>query len=146
MNLVKTITVLATILLFGCAISVKDGDDITFKNYKIISEFNAKLLPREQRLARITSDMKKIGFNRPRVSQVFDTFSDSVLNIFRHQQSIMAEHKTLLDNHRDVLSFLMANKDKDETHHCNTFEVYHHRSLHKELLELHTQQWLLLEE
>jgi len=115
MHLIKTIAILATMLLFGCAISVKDGDDVTFKNHKIISEFNAKLLPREQRLARITSDMKKIGHNRPRVSQVFDTFSDSVLNIFKHQQNIINEHKTLLDNHRDVLSFLMANKDKDKT-------------------------------
>jgi hypothetical protein len=101
--------------LFGCAISVKDGDDIQFQNYKVISQFNAKLLPREQRLARITNDMKKVGFKRPKVSQVFDTFSDSVLSIFKHQKNIMNEHKTLLDNHRDVLSFLMANKDKNKT-------------------------------
>ena len=115
MSFIKSIMLLATLLLFGCAVSVKDGDDVTFKSYKIISKFNAKLLPREQRLSRITSDMKKIGHSRPRVSQVFDTFSDSVLSIFKHQQSIMNEHKILLDNHRDVLSFLMANKDKDKT-------------------------------
>ena len=115
MNLIKPIALLTIMLLVGCAINVKDGDDIPFKNYKVISQFNAKLLPREQRLERITSDMRKVGGSRPRVSQVFDTFSDSVLSIFKHQQNIVNEHKTLLDNHRDVLSFLMANKDKDKT-------------------------------
>lgn len=114
MNLIKTITMLATMLMFGCAMNVKDGDDIEFNKHKIVSKFNAKLLPREQRLFRINNDMKKVGFKKVSVSQVFNAFSESVLSIFKHQHNIINEHKTLLDNHRDVLSFLMANKDKDD--------------------------------
>lgn len=114
MNIIKCMTLLAALLLFGCAINVQDGDDIKYNKHNIVSKFNAKLMPREQRLARISSDMKKVGFNKVSVSQVFNAFSNSVLSIFKHQHNIITEHKVLLDNHRDVLSFLMANKDKDK--------------------------------
>lgn len=115
MRVIQSITLLAVILLAGCAMNIKDGDDIQFNKHKIVSEFVAKSLPREERLKRISSDIQKVGFKKIRVSGVFDTFSDSALSIFKHQNNIMTEHKTMLDNHRDVLSFLMANQGKDKS-------------------------------
>ena len=58
--------------------------------------------------------MQKIGFTSPNVSYLFDQYSDTVLNIYSNQFELMTEYKSLLDNHKDVTSFLMANQGKSE--------------------------------
>lgn len=114
MNWLKGLCLLSATLLFGCAININNGEEISYQNHKIVSKQIAKSLPREQRLARITQDIQKVGFKKVYISGVFDTISSSALNIFKHQYRVMGEHKKLLDLHRDVLSFLMANQDKNQ--------------------------------
>ena len=101
-------------MLFGCAMSAGQGQFINYQGNDILTEGNAKALPRNERLNAITKDMSKVGFQRTKVSYIFDAFSDSVLSIYRNQFELMKEHKALLDNHKDVMSFLMANKGKDD--------------------------------
>ena len=102
------------VMLSGCAMSVGNGQYINYQGDNILSEQAAKALPRQERMTTITSDMDKVGFQRTKVSYLFDAFSDSVLSIYRNQYELMKEHKSLLDNHKDVMSFLMANKGKDD--------------------------------
>lgn len=100
--------------LSGCAIKPLNGEAIYFQGNLLLSESAAKQLPREDRITSITNNMKQVGFTQPKVSYLFDTYSDTVLDIYTHQYELMSEYKALLDHHRDVTSFLMANADKTE--------------------------------
>ena len=102
------------VMLSGCAMSVTNGQYIAYQGDNILSEQAAKALPRDERMSAITTDMDKVGFKRTKVSYLFDAFSDSVLSVYRNQYNLMKQHKSLLDNHKDVMSFLMANKGKDD--------------------------------
>ena len=39
-------------------------------------------------------------------------FSTSILSIFRNQKNLLKKYQTIVDNHKDVMSFIVANKDK----------------------------------
>lgn len=90
------------------------GQFVAFNGQNLLSEKSAKALPRSERLGTISANMKTVGFQRVKVSYLFDKYSDTVLGIFENQHELMEEHKTLLDNHKDVMSFLMANQDKSD--------------------------------
>ncbi|NVK24806.1 MAG: hypothetical protein HWE10_07745 [Gammaproteobacteria bacterium] len=88
---------------------------VQYNDQNILSEDSAKALPRTERLETITKQMKQVGFSHTRVSYLFDKYSSTVLGIFENQYQLMKEHKTLLDNHKDVMSFLMANQGKSKS-------------------------------
>lgn len=92
-----------------------NGQYLSFKGQSVLSQSDAKTLPREARIQAIATEMKKVGFTSPKVSYLFDKYSDTVLKIYSHQFELMNEYKALLDNHKDVTSFLKANEDKDKT-------------------------------
>jgi len=103
-----------SLLASGCAINSGGKDHVMYNDHKLLSEQAAKALPREQRLDTINEQMKAVGYRRIRVSHVFDSFTETVLGIFENQHKLMKQYKTLLDNHKDVMSFLMANKCKSD--------------------------------
>lgn len=101
-------------LLCGCAMSVGKGQFVEYEGHQLLSEQLARSLSRDERLTQITANMKTVGFKRTQVSYMFDAFSNSVLSIYQNQYKLIKAHKTLLDNHKDVMSFLMANKGKSK--------------------------------
>lgn len=100
--------------LSGCAMSPDKNGVIKYKGHEVLSQEQAKSLPRNDRLTRIVQDMENVGFKRVRVSKIIDPITQSVLAIYRNQHKVISQYKTMLDNHRDVMSFLMANKGKSE--------------------------------
>jgi len=103
-----------TLFLSACAMHSSNGLFVHYQGEQILSEQAAKTLPREERINAISADMKRVGFSSIRVSYLFDTFSDTVLDIYSNQFELMKEYKSLLDHHKDVTSFLMANQNKIE--------------------------------
>lgn len=107
--------IILTSLLTACAMApTQQGQFIAFNGHNLLSEESAKALPRTERLSTITANMTSVGFRRFKVSYLFDKYSDTVLGIFENQFELMEQHKTLLDNHKDVMSFLMANQQKND--------------------------------
>lgn len=107
--------VLVTVMT-GCAMQPMTGTNgetyVSFNNSKLLSKEQAKLLKREERASRIQTDMTQVGFKYERVSPLFDGINYSVLSIFKNQFELLGKYKTLVDNHKDVMSFVNANKDK----------------------------------
>ncbi len=108
------ITFFLLLLVSGCAIQPNTGQAIEYRGEQILSEQDAKNLPRETRISSISANMKSVGFTSVKVSYLLDAYSDTVLNIYSNQFELMKEYKSLLDNHKDVTSFLMANQGKSE--------------------------------
>lgn len=110
------LSALVAVWLSGCAMQPMTGPNgehyVAFKNKKLISKERAKLLKREKRASVIQRDMKKVGFSVQPVSPVFDSINYSVLSIFRNQFELLEEYQTLVDNHKDVMSFINANEGK----------------------------------
>lgn len=113
------ISLLLTGNLFGCAMNhTTDGlgnQFIAFNDVKVITQKEAKSLERDDRSVRIKSDMESIGFRRVKVSTIIDSLSDTVLSIYKNQYELLQRYSTIVDNHRDVMSFINANKDKNKT-------------------------------
>ncbi len=111
--------VVVTIALFGlsgCAMQTQVnqfGESfVAFGEHQLLTKEQARKLDRDQRVTRIDNDMKKVGFRHHAVSPIFDSVSQAILSVFRNQRSLLKKYKILVDNHRDVMSFVMANKDK----------------------------------
>lgn len=102
--------------LSGCAMQPTIGANgesyVAFNDKKLLSKEQAKLLDRDLRASRIKRDMKAVGFEFDSVSPLFDGINYSILKIFKNQYELLDRYKTLVDNHKDVMSFINANKDK----------------------------------
>ena len=85
---------------------------VAFGKHQLLTNEQAKKLDRQQRVDRITADMQKVGFRHESVSPIFDSVSVSILSIFRNQKNLLKKYQTIVDNHKDVMSFIVANKDK----------------------------------
>ena len=112
------VTTLLTALLAGCGMTQgenKQGQStLSYNNIELLTEEQAKTMPREQRMGRIISDMQEVGFEQIFVSTVIDSASNSILGVYENQFALVSEYKTIVDNHKDVMSFTQANKDKSD--------------------------------
>ena len=104
--------------LTGCAMRpMTDANGNRFVQYneaKFLTPEEAKALPRESRSQRIRADMKSVGFDSINVSTIIDSVSDAVLSIYENQYELLLRYKTIVDNHKDVMSFIHANKGKSK--------------------------------
>mgnify|MGYP006903652391 FL=1 len=94
-----------------------DGNGNHFVQYnelKLLTAKEAKALPREARSRRIRQEMKSVGFDSVNVSTIIDSVSDAVLSIFENQYELLSRYKTIVDNHKDVMSFIHANEGKSK--------------------------------
>ena len=109
---------LIALLLSGCAMAPKtdmNGNQfIAYQGAKVITAEEAKELPRALRSSRIQADMENIGFDTPDVSILIDSVSNSILSVFENQYALLTRYTTIVDNHKDVMSFIHANKGKSK--------------------------------
>lgn len=91
------------------------GNYVSYNKLKIITKEDAQSLPREQRWTRIAQDMKAVGFKTESVSHLVDGFSNSVVSIYRNQYELLEKYTKIVDNHKDVMSFIHANKGKSKS-------------------------------
>lgn len=105
------ITVLS---LTGCAIQPNKHGKISYKGHDIASEKHIASLEREAKLDRLITDCKIVGYDLIHVSLLVDPVSDTIMNLFKNQCRLMNQYRVMLDNHRDVTSFLIANQGKTE--------------------------------
>ena len=112
---IKYLIALTVLVLSGCTMVPQGGigaNYVSYNNLKIITEKEAEALTRDERSNRIEKDMKAVGFQTVRVSPLVDGFSDSVVSIYRNQYKLIQKYKVVVDNHKDVMSFIHANKGK----------------------------------
>lgn len=104
------------LLSTGCAMQPVTGPNgesyVAFNQQKLITKEQAKLLKRDKRATVIKKDMDKVGFTISRVSPVFDGINYAALSVFRNQYELLEKYQTLVNNHKDVMSFINANKEK----------------------------------
>lgn len=87
---------------------------VGFGEHQILTEEQAKKLPREERLARIAEDIKKVGYKSVQVSNLMDTVTESILSIFKNQSELLSRYAVIVDDHKDVMSFIYANQGKSK--------------------------------
>ncbi len=102
----------------GCAMSPKydaNGHSyVEFGDKKLLSLEQAKKLPRDERMKRIEQDMKKIPARIKSVSPIYDRVNYAILSVFNNQKALFKEYKVLVDEHKDVMSFIKAHEGKSE--------------------------------
>lgn len=103
-------------LLSGCVMPPQTdafgNSFVSFGKHKIVTQEEAKKMPRADRLMRISGDMVTIGFERVSVSNLVDTVTESVLSIFTNQFELLTRYSAIADDHKDVMSFIHANEGK----------------------------------
>lgn len=114
----KSIAPLLLFLLSGCAMQPNVDNNgnsfVQFNKMRLVSEQAAKELDRETRSARVAEDMEKVGFESVQVSALIDSVSETVLGIYKNQYELLKRYSIVVDNHRDVMSFVTANKGKSK--------------------------------
>lgn len=107
-----------TSLIGGCAMTPQTDEFgnnfVGFNEHKILTEEQAKIMPRAERMRRISDDMKKVGFKRVKVSKLMDSVTVSILSVFENQFALLSRYAEITDHHKDVMSFIHANKDKNK--------------------------------
>ena len=113
-----TLTLLLCWIVTGCAMTptkdLKGRQYIAFQELEVLTDEEAKTLPRNERSQRIRADMENIGFDIPSVSILIDSVSEAVLSVFHNQYELLTRYTTVVDNHKDVMSFIHANKGKSK--------------------------------
>ncbi|QIZ78380.1 hypothetical protein [Ferrimonas lipolytica] len=97
----------AALALGGC---VSTGDESAAAE---LSNEQIATMDRFEYTEMVRAEMEAVGFEVTPVHSVLDRGTESVNEVFKHQYELMSEYRTIAENHRDVQSFLHANKDKD---------------------------------
>ncbi|MBU2880339.1 hypothetical protein KO525_00060 [Psychrosphaera sp. B3R10] len=105
-----------TAVLTGCVMTPQTdalgNSFVGFGEHQIVTEEEAKKLPRGERLTRISIDMQNIGFKKVKVSNLMDSVTESILSIFENQYELLSRYTLIVDDHKDVTSFIYANEGK----------------------------------
>jgi hypothetical protein len=103
-------------VLSGCSMTTQTDEMgnnfVGYKSVKVVTSEEAKMMPRAARSFRIMSDMEQVGFEHVYVSTVIDSVSISIASVYENQYALMQKYQTIVDNHRDVMSFIQANQNK----------------------------------
>jgi hypothetical protein len=117
-----------TFVVAGCALTPQfhqNGDSyIAYRGHELLSFEQAKSLPRLLRLQRIQSDMDLIPRYVFPISPIYDRVNYSILSVFKNQKALLEEYVVLVDEHKDVMSFIYAHQGKTNTEIMEQAKLY----------------------